>query len=754
LVDLTFFKDSEEPWGFRLAGGKDFGQPLSISQVATDSLAAKIGLKPNDFLNSIAGKEVFQMSHEEAEKAITVAGHCFNMVIEREQAGRKISFENSAATFALKLSKSSGTVADVTKKEEAFISNVPISEDTPMLVDGSVNFKKYEKKAADISASKTLEKPHNRKDWNCPWVKKDGSGLKQAVRYVEQPLTSAKTSHQHFYSEPKSILAQDKELSRAELEALIREHGQESRPESRLSQSASRPDSRAAGQTEERMDQLQQREVMDQNNHHQEEMMVTTSREEHQRVSFAGETYAREREEDSQAPPDLEPVTVESGVADMGQYGDQGYEPSADELIDVLKNLENLAAANPGLYRAIVEQIKGTGSVSEENVMSEQHYHQEMEYQQQMQFQQEQQEEIFQQQLEQQQMEFEHHQQQQEVMMHEENSSSLTQEVEEEEEVKMSQESIALMQKQQQMEAELQMARKSMNDEEFKQHQKMKRLEAEAQEEVRQTLARQREAKMKAMRAAEPKKPKEITVVAGDGKNVKIQLGGDQNEDSRKQVAEAAGLKHVPLPDFDDSDVSAWAGSLKKTAKVKTLTGREEPDSDQSPWAGSLRHVKDKPRRSQKHDERDEDKSSAPWMGTLRHVVHDNKVTRNYGVNQQQSKRYPDEDAGNPYESIGGSNAKPAFPLTPAAIINGSVMSRDEMARREEEEEVARIRSNIGSKTVSTALLQVLMPKLLKMHEAKYEPMEKADAEAIMEEILGMQCGLNPDQQDQEVKSA
>merc|ERR1711874_269754 len=92
--------------------------------------------------------------------------------------------------------------------------------------------------------------------------------------------------------------------------------------------------------------------------HHQEEMRVTSSREEHQRVSFAGETYAREREEDSQAPPDLEPVQVESGVADMGQYGDQGYEPSADELIDVLKNLENLAAANPGLYRAIVEQIK------------------------------------------------------------------------------------------------------------------------------------------------------------------------------------------------------------------------------------------------------------------------------------------------------------------------------------------------------------------------------------------------------------
>ncbi len=37
----------------------------------------------------------------------------------------------------------------------------------------------------------------------------------------------------------------------------------------------------------------------------------------------------------------------------------EGYEPSADELIEVLKNLENLAATNPSLYRSIVDQIKG-----------------------------------------------------------------------------------------------------------------------------------------------------------------------------------------------------------------------------------------------------------------------------------------------------------------------------------------------------------------------------------------------------------
>jgi hypothetical protein len=61
-----------------------------------------------------------------------------------------------------------------------------------------------------------------------------------------------------------------------------------------------------------------------------------------------------------------------------------------------------------------------------------------------------------------------------------------------------------------------------------------------------------------------------------------------------------------------------------------------------------------------------------------------------------------------------GIHARPAFPLTPAAVINGHVMSREEMSRREQEEEVQRIRSTIrgGSKseTISTALLNALMP--------------------------------------------
>ena len=45
--------------------GKYFTLNWKLFQVSVDSLAADVGLKPNDFLNSIAGKEVFGMTHDE-----------------------------------------------------------------------------------------------------------------------------------------------------------------------------------------------------------------------------------------------------------------------------------------------------------------------------------------------------------------------------------------------------------------------------------------------------------------------------------------------------------------------------------------------------------------------------------------------------------------------------------------------------------------------------------------------------------------
>merc|ERR1719458_353104 len=477
------------------------------------------------------------------------------------------------------------------------------------------------------------------------------------------------------------------------------EHGQESRPQSRA----------------------------------QEQVLVSSKAEMSMELrQESSHEYYHEREEDSQAPPELEPINLgyeQFQQPAMGGYGqDHGYEPSADELIEVLKNLENLAAADPQLYRTIVDQIKG-GAMGGFFQQATSGNGQASQYEQQMYEQQQREAQIYEQQQQQQmqmQMEQQRMYEEQQRMMQQQEESSMQQQSFSSSSVQKQQQqtssSTSMRQEQQsssmQMQQETKMTRQvhqvtetasslGMSEEEFKQHQRMKRLEAEAQEEVRQTLAAQREAKMKKLHPPAPPPPKEITVVAGDGKPVKIHLGGENElEDCRRQVAEAAGLKHVALPEFENADGSAWAGGLKKTNKNRPVQEVE----DENPWAGSLRHVDDHRKGKAKKEDKEDTYGNAPWMGTLRHVVHDNKVTRNYGVNQFQSKRYPDEDAGNPFESNQGSNSRPQFPLTPAAIINGSAMTRDEMARREEEEEVERIRSNIGTKTVSTALLQALMP--------------------------------------------
>merc|ERR1719383_1656866 len=608
----------------------------------------------------------------------------------------------------------------VAKVDEAFISNVPVTKDTPSLLEDSVDFSKYEKKPADISGSKTLEikdmnKTYNRKDWNCPWVRKDGRGLKQAIRAVEECMAPAKTSIQHYYSEPKSILANEPMLTPEELQQIIREHGAESRPSS----SAQITDEQAMYQNEMEMEiqqEMMQRETM--NAMQMESMQSNDIQNEaysgnmQQNVETNNNNYYCEREVDSQAPPDLEPVTP----VPTEMVGEQGcYEPSADELIDVLKNLENLAAANPGLYRSIVSQIKGCTDYNEQAF-----------YEQQQQ------------------------QQQQQYYQSEEHMTNGSAEQYSQQEQEYQEERYEQVDTVDRSETVKEAVREEINvnetEEERKARIKMERLEKEAQEEVRVALQKQREQKILRKQQMEPPKPKEITVIAGDGKAVKITLGADKdkdNENNRKQVAEAAGLKHIPLPDFDDTD-SAWAGSLKKTER--SLQQNKKEGEAGSPWAGSLRHVQI-PKKAPKREEDEDMYGSAPWMGTLRHVVHDNKVTRNFGVNQFQSKRYPDEDATNPYQATGGRHAKPAFPLTPAAIINGSALSRNEMAAAADKAEVDRIRGHIKSETVSSALLKALMPKLLKVHESKYSPMDRDEASRIMEEILAMEVGLNVDQQ-------
>ena len=102
---------------------------------------------------------------------------------------------------------------------------------------------------------------------------------------------------------------------------------------------------------------------------------------------------------------------------------------------------------------------------------------------------------------------------------------------------------------------------------------------------------------------------------------------------------------------------------------------------------------------------------SAPWMGTLRHVKHENKVTAS--MPKPQFKRYPDEDAPNPFEGMGGRDAKPVWPLTPAAVLSQSEPGEEQEMRKHARqfEDVERITAGLReTRTVSSALLKALMP--------------------------------------------
>merc|ERR1712038_1511761 len=132
-------------------------------------------------------------------------------------------------------------------------------------------------------------------------------------------------------------------------------------------------------------------------------------------------------------------------------------------------------------------------------------------------------------------------------------------------------------------------------------------------------------------------------------------------------------------------------------------------------------------------------------MGTLRHVKHENKVAA--CLPHPKFKKYPDEDAPNPFEGMQGRDAKPVYPLTPAAVIPKGGSSAEAKKNRKHEEEVERITAGLReTRTVSNSLLKALMPKLLKEHESKYEPLGHDENFKIMEEILSMQVGINTEQ--------
>ncbi|KRY71455.1 PDZ and LIM domain protein Zasp, partial [Trichinella pseudospiralis] len=70
-------------WGFRLQGGLDFNEPLTISKVVAGSLAERAGLIEGDHVVRIAGHHADSMQHKDAQDAIISSNNDVEIVVER-----------------------------------------------------------------------------------------------------------------------------------------------------------------------------------------------------------------------------------------------------------------------------------------------------------------------------------------------------------------------------------------------------------------------------------------------------------------------------------------------------------------------------------------------------------------------------------------------------------------------------------------------------------------------------------------------
>ncbi|XP_062856490.1 PDZ and LIM domain protein 3b isoform X1 [Trichomycterus rosablanca] len=73
------------PWGFRLSGGNDFNQPLTITRITPGSKAALVNLCPGDIILAIEGVSTDGMTHNEAQNKIKDFTNKLSLKIERPE---------------------------------------------------------------------------------------------------------------------------------------------------------------------------------------------------------------------------------------------------------------------------------------------------------------------------------------------------------------------------------------------------------------------------------------------------------------------------------------------------------------------------------------------------------------------------------------------------------------------------------------------------------------------------------------------
>ncbi|XP_010896577.1 PDZ and LIM domain protein 3b isoform X1 [Esox lucius] len=94
------------PWGFRLSGGKDFKQPLTITRVTPGSKASLANLCPGDIILAIEGLNTEGMTHSEAQNKIKDSTYQLGLKIERPETklwSPQVTEDGKANPFKLNL---------------------------------------------------------------------------------------------------------------------------------------------------------------------------------------------------------------------------------------------------------------------------------------------------------------------------------------------------------------------------------------------------------------------------------------------------------------------------------------------------------------------------------------------------------------------------------------------------------------------------------------------------------------------------
>ncbi|KAM7419522.1 hypothetical protein PAMA_016574 [Pampus argenteus] len=85
-MPLNVVLDGPAPWGFRLAGGKDFSLPLTISRITPGSKASIANLCAGDVIVAIEGVPASDMLHCEAQNKIKESTSQLCLTIERNMS--------------------------------------------------------------------------------------------------------------------------------------------------------------------------------------------------------------------------------------------------------------------------------------------------------------------------------------------------------------------------------------------------------------------------------------------------------------------------------------------------------------------------------------------------------------------------------------------------------------------------------------------------------------------------------------------